>query len=103
LLNPYVHKHLNPKFITRPKWEKGLMTHIEKLHHQKNKLGHPTIEDISSQHQHILNEMLTFPSKNNLDITEQTISALRTPNDLYKEYLLQQLKTYKENSVEDDE
>ena len=79
------------------------MTNIEKLHHQKNKLGHPTIEDIASHHHHILNEMLAFPLKNNLDITEQTISALRTPNDLYKEYLLQQLKTYKENSVEDNE
>jgi hypothetical protein len=79
------------------------MTNIEKLHHQKNKLGHPTIQDIATQHQHILNDMLTFPSKNNIEITKKMISPLYTPNDLYKDYLLQQLKTYKENSTEDKE
>jgi hypothetical protein len=77
------------------------MKDLEKLHHQKNRLGHPTIEDISVQHHHFLNDLLSFRSQNIIDIENATISPLSTPNDVYREYLLKRLKTDKENSTEE--
>ena len=74
------------------------MEDLEKLYHQKNKLGHPTIEDVSNQHNELLQNMLSFPEKNMLNITESMTSPLETPNDRYRNYLLQQIKTYKETS-----
>ena len=76
-----------------------LMEDIEKPYHQKNKLSHPTIEEVALQHNQFINDMLSFPLKNNLEITETFQSPLRTPNDMYKDYLLQQIKTYKEKTT----
>lgn len=74
------------------------MDDLEKPYHLKNKLGHPTIEDVANQHNELLNNMLSFPTKNTLNITETMSSPLETPNDRYKNYILQQIKTYKETS-----
>jgi hypothetical protein len=77
------------------------MQDIEKPYHQKNKLGHPTLEDIAHEHNQLLNDMLSFPMKTNLNISDPSQSPLRTPNDRYKDYLLQQIKTYKEQQSEE--
>ncbi len=77
------------------------MDTIEKPYHQKNKLAHPTIEDISQEHNQLLTDMLSFPMKNNLSFSNPSQSPLRTPNDMYKDYLLKQIKTYKEQSSEE--
>jgi hypothetical protein len=78
------------------------MEDIEKLYQQKNKLNHPTIEDVANQHNQLLNDMLSFPTKNTLEINETSTSPLRTPNDMYKDYLVQQLKTYKEKTTKEE-
>ena len=77
------------------------MDTIEKPYHQKNKLAHPTIEDIAQEHNQLLTDMLSFPMKNNLSFSNLSQSPLRTPNDMYKDYLLKQIKTYKEQSSEE--
>ena len=77
------------------------MDTIEKPYHQKNKLAHPTIEDIAQEHNQLLTDMLSFPIKNNLSFSNPSQSPLRTPNDMYKDYLLKQIKTYKEQSSEE--
>jgi len=74
------------------------MEDIEKPYHLKNKLSHPTIEDIAKEHNQLLNDMISFPTKNNIDITASSTSALRTPNDMHKDYLLQLIKTNKEKT-----
>jgi hypothetical protein len=76
------------------------MEDIKKPYHLKNKLNHPTIEDVSNQHNQLLNDMLSFPTKNTLEIKESSYSPLRTPNDIYKDQLLQLVKTYKEEHKE---
>ena len=78
------------------------MEDIEKPYHQKNKLGHPTVEDISQQHNQLLHDMLSFPTKKNLELSELTQSPLRTPNDIYKDSLLQRIKTYNERKVTEE-
>ena len=46
--------------------------------------------------------MLSFPVKNNLTFSDPSQSPLRTPNDRYKDYLLQQIKTYKEQTKKEE-
>ncbi|MBS3748397.1 MAG: hypothetical protein KGY67_01710 [Candidatus Thermoplasmatota archaeon] len=74
------------------------MRDLEKPYHLKNKLGHPSIEDVAIQHNELLQNMLSFPTKNTLNVSETMTSPLQTPNDRYKNYLLQQIKTYNETS-----
>jgi hypothetical protein len=76
------------------------METIEKPFHQKNKLAHPTIEDVAHEHNQLLNDMFSFPMKNNLSFSSPAQSPLRTPNDMYKDYLLQKIKSYKEQTSE---
>lgn len=76
------------------------MKNNENLYHQKNKLGHPTIEDIQMLHQQFLNDLISFPTGKNIGLNDTISSPLRTPNDLYKEYLLSQIKTHNENTKE---
>ena len=76
------------------------MQDIEKLYYLKNKLGHPTVEDIAIQHNELLNDILSFPTKHSLDNKDRSISPLRTPNDIYKDKLLQKLHTTKTKSKE---
>lgn len=75
------------------------MDDIEKPYHLKNKLSHPTIDDVSKEHNQLLQDMISFPTKNTLEITSSSQSALRTPNDMYKDFLLQQIKTQKEKNT----
>lgn len=75
------------------------MDDIEKPYHLKNKLSHPTIDDVSKEHNQLLHDMISFPTKNTLEITSSSQSALRTPNDMYKDFLLQQIKTQKEKNT----
>ncbi|MDG6219207.1 MAG: hypothetical protein QCI00_07180 [Candidatus Thermoplasmatota archaeon] len=76
------------------------MEDSENLYCQKNKLGHPTIEDIAMYHQQILNDIISLPTEKNIGLLKTITSPLRTPNDLYKEYLLSQMKTHNENTKE---
>lgn len=77
-----------------------LMDEIEKPFHIKNKLNHPTIEDVAKHHNQILNDMLSFPSINNLNSEQIPLSPLRTPNNLYKDKLFRQIKSNKEKTTD---
>jgi len=61
-----------------------------------------SLQKETEQLQKLLQDMLSFPMKNNLKITESSNSALKTPNDMYKDLLLQRIKTYKEQTSSEE-